>query len=73
MINILAIGVTVGRIKTKLVKRVTMKIIDEHSDKLKDNFEDNKKVLSDLADFPSKKIRNIVAGYATRIMKNREE
>lgn len=63
---------TVGRIKTKLVKRVTMQLIEKHSDKLKDNFEDNKKILSKLVDFPSKKIRNIIAGYVTRIMKSKE-
>ncbi|MDP7323506.1 MAG: 30S ribosomal protein S17e [Candidatus Woesearchaeota archaeon] len=58
-----------GRIKTQLLKRITNKIIRDHKDKVKDNFEDNKKVVTELADIPSKKHRNIIAGYVTR--KNR--
>jgi len=61
-----------GRIKTKLVKRVTNKIIEKYSDKLKKDFESNKEILRKLMDTPSKKIRNIIAGYVTRIMKSKE-
>ncbi|NQV08481.1 30S ribosomal protein S17e [Candidatus Woesearchaeota archaeon] len=61
-----------GRIKTTLVKRVTLKVIDKYSDQLKKDFDENKKILVTLVDFPSKKIRNIVAGYATRLMKTKE-
>ena len=62
-----------GRIKTKLNKRVTHQLLEEHRDKFKDNFEDNKKVLADLADIESKKIRNAIAGYATRLIKTKED
>lgn len=62
-----------GRIKTALVKRVSMKLVKEHRSQLKDNFEDNKKIVDELADIPSLKIRNIVAGYVTRIIKNKQE
>ena len=40
---------------------------------LTQNFEDNKKVVSELISTASKKIRNSVAGYATRLMKVKEE
>jgi small subunit ribosomal protein S17e len=58
-----------GRIKTKLVKAKTHKIIEKHSDKLGTNFEENKKILNEETEIPSKKIRNIIAGYATRLKK----
>lgn len=60
-----------GRIKTKLVKRVTFELIERHGDKLKKTFEENKKIIGELAELPSKKIRNIVAGYVTRVMKSK--
>ncbi|MEM4267480.1 MAG: 30S ribosomal protein S17e [Candidatus Woesearchaeota archaeon] len=60
-----------GRIKTDLIKRITHKIMEKHGYKITDNFEKNKQIVGMLVDFPSKKIRNVVAGYATRLVKMR--
>ena len=62
-----------GRIKTTLVKRSTRKLVKEHGEKLTKNFKDNKKVLNSVASVTSKKLRNIIAGYATRLMRKKEE
>ena len=62
-----------GRIKTQFVKRITEELIQKHSDKFTENFEDNKKKVDELADVPSKKLRNVIAGYVTRRMKNKDE
>ena len=62
-----------GRIKTALAKRVTLKLIRLHRSQFKDNFEDNKKAVNELVDMPSHKLRNIVAGYVTRIIKSKRE
>jgi small subunit ribosomal protein S17e len=62
-----------GRIKTALAKRVTIKLVKQYRSQLRDNFEENKKVVDELVDFPSRKIRNIVAGYVTRIIKQKRE
>jgi len=62
-----------GRIKTALTKRIALKLVREHRNQLKDNFEDNKKIVNELADISSRKIRNIIAGYVTRIIKNKQE
>ena len=62
-----------GRIKTKLTKRTTIEIMSEHADKFTDDFEKNKARVDELLDIPSKKIRNIVAGYATRLAKNKDD
>ena len=62
-----------GRIKTQLIKRVSNKLIQEHGNDFKKDFKENKEIVSKLADIPSKKIRNIIAGYVTRLIKTKEE
>ena len=58
-----------GRIKTALTKRVTRELIKFHSNKFTDNFEENKKIVNTLISTPSKRLRNIIAGYVTKIIK----
>jgi small subunit ribosomal protein S17e len=58
-----------GRIKTTLIKRTGNQLVKENSDKFKTDFESNKLIVSELAEIQSKKIRNIVAGYVTRLKK----
>lgn len=62
-----------GRIKTQLTKRLTMQLLKEHKEDLKDNFEENKKIVGNLLNNPGKKIRNVVAGYVTRLIKTKKE
>lgn len=62
-----------GRIKTQLIKRLTRDIIKMSKPELGQDFEQNKKVVAQLIGGASKKIRNSVAGYATRLMKVKEE
>jgi len=61
-----------GRIKTQLAKRLSFEIIELHRSKLTDNFDENKKVVSELLKGGSKKVRNTVAGYVTRLVKTEE-
>jgi small subunit ribosomal protein S17e len=61
-----------GRIKTKQVKRVSQKLVKDHAEDFKQTFEENKKLVTKHADIPSKKLRNTVAGYVTRLIKERE-
>ncbi|MBD3318411.1 30S ribosomal protein S17e, partial [Candidatus Woesearchaeota archaeon] len=46
-----------GRIKTKLVKRITFDLLQSHEDHLSDDFEHNKAFINDLLDRPNKKLR----------------
>ena len=62
-----------GRIKTDLIKRVTHKLMEEHGDKFTDDFEKNKEILNKLISTPSKKLRNVIAGYVTRLIKKGKE
>ncbi|MFH1642749.1 MAG: 30S ribosomal protein S17e [Nanoarchaeota archaeon] len=72
-ISSMVYGDNLGRIKTKLIKRVTKDLIKEHGEKLKDNFEENKKIIDGLAEISSKKVRNAIAGYVTKSIKAQKE
>jgi|TARA_B100001971_G_C17885247_1_gene380175 small subunit ribosomal protein S17e len=61
-----------GRIKTQLVKRVALKLMRMDSDRFKKDFSENKKILTEVAEINSKKLRNIIAGYLTRLVKQQE-
>jgi len=66
-------GDIVGRIKTKLVKRITNELISRYPDKVKDNFEENKKAVNELTDIQSKKIKNTIAGYVSKKIKAQKQ
>lgn len=55
------------------VRRLSMLLISQFPDKFSADYEKNKKVLSELAVFRSKSLRNEVAGYITRYFKLKEE
>jgi small subunit ribosomal protein S17e len=59
-----------GKIKTTLIKRVSNKLVRNNPEKFTKNFEENKKLLPEVADIKSKKLRNVIAGYITRLVKN---
>lgn len=58
-----------GRIKTTAIKRVTHEILEKHKEMFSDDFEHNKQTLITVCDVESKKIRNNIAGYITRLVK----
>lgn len=58
-----------GRIKTRLVKAITAQLLEEHRDSFSTDYEENKVKVADLTSVTSKKLRNIIAGYVTRIIK----
>ena len=59
-----------GRIKTMLIKRTTEELMVKHGDEFTTTFDENKLILGGKAKISSKKMRNIIAGYATRLKKN---
>jgi small subunit ribosomal protein S17e len=56
-----------GRIKSKLVKRIAKNIVKENPDLAEKDFDKNKIILSNLVS--NKKTRNSIAGYITRLRK----
>ncbi|MBU0667192.1 MAG: 30S ribosomal protein S17e [Nanoarchaeota archaeon] len=60
-----------GRIKTQLAKRLSQKLISRKGELFSTDFEKNKELVAKSLDVPSKKIRNVIAGYISRLVKNR--
>lgn len=58
-----------GRIKTKLTKSVTTEMFGMYSENFTTDFNKNKEVVNKSQQGASKKLRNIIAGYATRLKK----
>jgi len=56
-----------GRIKTSLIKRITHELIEKHKNAFTSDFNHNKIAVSQLTTGTSPKLRNIIAGYATRL------
>ena len=58
-----------GRIKQKLIKSLTIEAYEKFGDKFTTDFNENKVVLNSIQQDMSKKMRNVVAGYAARLKK----
>ncbi|PIN78005.1 30S ribosomal protein S17e [Candidatus Woesearchaeota archaeon CG10_big_fil_rev_8_21_14_0_10_34_12] len=54
-----------GRIKSTLIKRTAKNLIAEKSEIFESGFDKNKKVLGN--SMPSKRLRNKIAGYISRL------
>tara|TARA_Y100000310_G_scaffold314887_1_gene364738 strand:- start:2300 stop:2488 length:189 start_codon:yes stop_codon:yes gene_type:complete len=61
-----------GRVKTTSIKRVGNKLVRQHRDQFSTEFDTNKEVLPQFVSVGSKKLRNVLAGYITRLMKVEE-
>lgn len=61
-----------GRIKTRLVKNSANRIFEKAKEELTDDFDKNKTIVAKYAEIPSKKMRNAIVGYVTRLVKVQE-
>ena len=59
-----------GKIKTRLIKRTASKLQKEDLE-FSEDFNKNKKMLG--REMPSKKVRNQIAGYISRVKKREKE
>jgi len=68
-------GLSLGKVRPAYIKRTARKLLQLYPDKFTDDFEHNKKVVTELAMVDSKRVRNRIAGYITRLVKikHREE
>ena len=58
-----------GKIRPTYIKRIAEDLVRKFPDKFTTDFEQNKKVVDELADVSTVKIRNRIAGYASRYKK----
>lgn len=56
-----------GRVRNSIVKRAGEKIVAKYYMRLDKDFHHNKLVVSDVAEIQSKRLRNQVAGFVTRL------
>jgi len=47
-----------------------MTVLGDHKDKFGASFDDNKKILNDISIIRSKSLKNKIAGYITKLIKN---
>ena len=62
-----------GRISTVLIKRTGKELLERFSDQFQKDYQHNKKALSKVATISSKKLRNVIAGYITRKVKQKRK
>ena len=55
-----------GNVRPLYIKRVARRLVDRYPDLFSDDFEKNKELVEKLTDVQSKRMRNHIAGYATR-------
>ena len=56
-----------GKVRTETVKRAARELVERFPDKFTNEYEANKLVVNELVRGPSKKLRNLIAGYVTRL------
>jgi small subunit ribosomal protein S17e len=61
-----------GRIKTTFIKRKTKELHKLHGESFTTDFTKNKEMTGKYAKVVSKKLRNIIAGYMTRLKRQEE-
>lgn len=62
-----------GRIRTRLIKRTANDIFFKHRTQFNSEFDHNKKKVSEVADISTKKLRNKIAGYLTKLVKTHQD
>ncbi|MFB6145543.1 MAG: 30S ribosomal protein S17e [Candidatus Nanohaloarchaea archaeon] len=62
-----------GRVRQTYIKRLAKDLVSADPARFSEEFDENKEELKDMDEFNSKKLRNRVAGYIVRVVKNREE
>ena len=57
-----------GKVRNETIKKFARSIIEKYPERFTKDFESNKKLLDEVADIQSKKLRNQIAGYVTSLI-----
>lgn len=60
-----------GKVRPSNIKILCRTLVAQYEDHLSTSFEENKEFLAQVVELPTKRLRNRVAGYVTRLMKTR--
>lgn len=55
-----------GKVKTEQIKRLAKELITRYPSKFSTNFDDNKRMVDELTEGTTTRVRNQTAGYITR-------
>jgi len=66
-------GFSMGNVRIKLVKRTAREMLVRYANLFTDDFEHNKEVLMQVAEIPSKTLRNQIAGYVTKLVRRQRK
>ena len=56
-----------GKVRTETVKRVSRELVRRFPDRFKGDFDADKEAVNELVNTQSKRLRNRIAGYVTRL------
>lgn len=56
-----------GNVRSEKVKRIARELFRRDPSRFTADFEENKKLVESLVSIPSKRLRNTIAGYVTRL------
>ncbi|MCC6030741.1 MAG: 30S ribosomal protein S17e [Desulfurococcales archaeon] len=62
-----------GNVRTRGIKVIARKLLSSYPDLFKPDFEYNKKLVAQLVNTRSKKVRNQIAGYITHLIRIQEK
>ncbi|MBC7118041.1 MAG: 30S ribosomal protein S17e [Methanobacteriaceae archaeon] len=62
-----------GNIRTAFVKRIAKELVEKNPGKFTIDFEENKKLVEELSTVNTKHLRNKIAGYITRLMRQQSQ
>ena len=57
-----------GKVRPEKVKKIARELVKRYPDKFSTDFESNKKSLASIVSIYSPKLRNLIAGYVTRLV-----
>jgi len=66
-------GIGVGKVRIDIVKKTAKNLLERHPDKFTKDFEENKKVVTQLLDSSTKWMRNRITGYVTTLKRIEEK
>jgi len=62
-----------GKVRPVYIKRTARQLVELYPDRFSDVFEENTKAVAELTNITSKRIRNRIAGYVTRLVRRKKE
>jgi len=57
----------VGKVRIASVKKVARELIEQYPDRFSTNYESNKVAMANVVDAKTKRLRNRIVGYVTRL------